>query len=105
MQKAKLWEDVDWAWTFDVMEWAMEMDKPVQGLNNLDKVFQRLATKNPRDCRGFLMGEKRWLSSPSDEVLLLHDHEATNEDFATIIEYLLTLPFSFGSFNHLINVK
>ncbi len=105
MQKAKLWEDADWAWTFDVMEWAMEMDKPLQGLHNLDKVFQRLATKNPRDCRGFLGLEKRWLSSPSDEVLLLHDHEATNEDFATIIEYLLTLPFSFASFDDFIQVE
>ncbi len=105
MQKAKLWDDVDWAWTFDVMEWAMDMDKPLQGLHNLDKVFHRLATKNPRDCRGFLMGENRWLSSSSDEVLLLHDHEATNEDFSAIIEYLNALPFSFASFNDLIKVK
>ncbi len=102
MQKAKLWEDIDWAWTFDVMEWAMDMDKPLQGLSNLDKVFKRLATKNPRDCRGFLMGENRWLSSTSDEVLLLHDHEATNQEFSAIIEYLNTLPFSFGSFDDLI---
>lgn len=99
MQKAKLWKDADWAWTFDIMEWAMEMDKPLQGLRNLDRVFQRLKTKNPRDCRGFLMGENRWLASPSDEVLLLHDHEATNEDFETIINYLLTLPFSFEAFD------
>lgn len=102
MQKAKLWDDADWAWTFDIMEWAMDMDKPLQGLHNLDKVFQRLQIKNPQDCRGFLMGENRWLSSSSDEVLLLHDHEATNDSFKTIIEHLVTLPFSFGSFDPLI---
>ena len=102
MQKAKLWEDADWSWTFDIMEWAMAMDKPIQGLHNLDKVIQRLARKNPQDCRGFLAIEKRWLSSPSDEVLLLHDHEATNDDFERIIEYLIALPFSFASFDELI---
>jgi len=101
MQRAKLWEDADWAWTFDIMEWAMEMDKPLQQLHNIDKVFQRLATKNPRDCRGFLALENRWLSSNSDEILLLHDHEATNNDFAPIIDHLCTLPLSFGSFDTL----
>ena len=101
MQRAKLWEDADWSWTFDIMEWAMEMDKPIQGLNNLDKIFQRLETKNPRDCRGFLRFEDRWLSSDSDEILLLHDHETTNNKFASIIEYLSKLPFSFGDFDDL----
>ncbi len=103
MQKAKLWDYADWTWTFDVMEWAMNMDRPPQGLSNLEKVFKRLATKNPRDCRGFLMGENRWLDSPSNEILLLHDHEATNQEFSAIIEYLSTLPFSFGSFDDLIS--
>ncbi len=97
MQKAKLYDDIDWSWTFDIMEWAMQENKPSLGLKNLDKIFARLKKKKPRDCRGFLGFEKRWLASDSAEVILLHDHEGTSVHFESIIRALTELPLQFES--------
>jgi len=95
MKRAKLFEDIDWSWSFDIMEWALLEDKPTQGIKNLQKVFARLDQKRPRDCRGFLGFEKRWLASPSGELILLHDHEETTPHFNAIIDKLRTLPLQF----------
>ncbi len=95
MRKANLFEDIDWSWTFDVMEWSINQKKPTQGIKDLESVITRLSKQRPSDCRGFLGFEKRWLASPSAEVILLHDHEATNQSFNTIIDHLLDLNLSF----------
>lgn len=98
MDKSGLYKDIDWSWTFDIMEWAMLEKKPTLGLKTLDKVITRFQKKNPKDCRGFLGFEKRWLASNSDEVLLLHDHEGTTVHFEEIILELLKLPLDFSDF-------
>lgn len=88
MERAGLWSDIDWSWTFDIMEWAMLESKPTLGLNNISKVLTRLDQKRPTDCRGSLGSEARWLQSESAELLLLHDHEGTTEHFPRILEAL-----------------
>lgn len=99
MQRAGLYQDIDWSWTFDVMEWATFEDQPTHGLSTLEKIINRMQTNNPKDCRGFLGFEKRWLASDSAEVVLLHDHEATTTQFNPIIDTLLALPIQFADFN------
>lgn len=95
MKKAHLFEDLDWHWTFDIMEWATFEYRPTLGIKNLYKIIQRLTSKYPDDCRGKIGTEKRWLASENDEIILLHDHEETSPIFNAIIDELLKLPISF----------
>lgn len=95
MDKAELWNDADMSWTFDIMEWATFEDKPTLGIKDLSYVLQRLESKRPKDCRAKLWFEKRWLNSPSSEIILLHDHPETDEIFNDIIDRLKELPLNF----------
>ena len=95
VKKAKLFEDLDWHWTFDIMEWATIEYRPTFGIKNLHKVNQRLHSSNPKDCRGKLGNENRWLNSKNDEIILLHDHEETTPIFNSIIDALAELPLDF----------
>ncbi len=95
MRKTNLFEDIDWHWTFDIMEWATFEKKPTFGLKNVNDLFQRMAESKPKDCRGKIGHEERWLSSPSPEIILLHDHDQTTPIFTTIIDKLIELPLEF----------
>ncbi len=95
MDKAKLWDDADMSWTFDVMEWATREKKPTFRIKDLSQVLRRLDSKRPKDCRGNLWLEKRWLNSPSSEIILLHDHPETDDIFNNIIDKLKELPLDF----------
>jgi len=95
MNKAGLYDDIDWSWTFDIMEWALAEKRPTLGLKDLDRIFKRMDQGRPSDCRGFLGFEKRWMRSRSAEVILLHDHEATNKQFFKIIDKLKTMELDF----------
>lgn len=95
MKKAKLLDDIDWSWTFDIMEWSINQNKPTQGIKDLNSVISRMQKQRPSDCRGFLGFEKRWLASTSSEIILLHDHSETDKEFKTIIDTLLTLNLNF----------
>lgn len=96
MKKAKLWKDLDWSWTFDVMEWAMLEKRPTLKLRDINAIIDRLRQKVPKDCRGNLGREKRWLESRSAELLLLHDHEKTTDHFYTIMHELMKMPLQFS---------
>ncbi|MFK8005460.1 MAG: polysaccharide deacetylase family protein [Saprospiraceae bacterium] len=95
VKKSKIFEDLDWHWTFDIMEWATREYRPTFGIKNLYKINQRLNSSNPKDCRGKLGNENRWLNSDNDEIILLHDHEETTPIFNSIIDALKELPLSF----------
>lgn len=101
MHNNGLFTDIDWSWSFDVMEWALLEKKPTLRLNTEEKILQRLKKERPKDCRGFLGFEKRWLASDADELLLLHDHEPTSDFFPTIIEALEKLSIQFSDFKNL----
>jgi len=95
MTNANLFVELDWHWTFDIMEWATLEYKPTMGIKNLHKIIQRLKERMPKDCRGNIGLEKRWLSSKSAEIILLHDHEETTPIFNSIVNKLLELPLEF----------
>ncbi len=95
VKKSKIFEDLDWHWTFDIMEWSTIEYRPTFGIKNLHKIIQRLNSTNPKDCRGKLGNENRWLNSEKDEIILLHDHEETTPIFNSIIDALAELPLTF----------
>lgn len=95
VEKSKIFEDLDWHWTFDIMEWATFEYRPSLGIKNLHKVIQRLNSSNPKDCRGNIGNENHWLDSENEEIILLHDHEETTPIFNAIIDELSQLPLSF----------
>ncbi|HWJ26085.1 MAG TPA: polysaccharide deacetylase family protein [Flavisolibacter sp.] len=96
-RKASLLTDIDWHWTFDIMEWNLRMPRPDPGFNTSEKILQRLESNRPKDCRGLHSRDKRWIGNPhSEEIILLHDHIETTELFFRIIDKLLSLPLQFG---------
>lgn len=101
MRRAKLFQDIDWSWTFDFMEWALLESRPTQRLSSIQKILTRLDQKRPADCRGFLGFEKRWLESSSAEVLLIHDHEGTTEYFPVLLDWLKEKDVTFKDFKNL----
>ncbi len=99
----QLFRDVDWHWTFDIMEWATFEQKPTLGVSDFSKIKHRLHQKNPPDCRGKIEDKKRWLASTVPEIILLHDHEETDAIFAPIIDELEQLPLNFVDFEGILN--
>jgi peptidoglycan/xylan/chitin deacetylase (PgdA/CDA1 family) len=102
-RRAGLLGDVDWHWTFDVMEYATLEKRSIFrprsffGIRTLSQVLRRLDETRPNDARGELPDVPRWLGDPtSDEIVLLHDHDGTAAMFPRIVDRLIELPFRFG---------
>jgi len=78
-----LQDAVDWFWTYDVMEWSIYEAEPMFGIDSPEKMFARMDENEPEEGRG--------LNDPhSAEIILTHDHLASDELFEPIIERLLT---------------
>jgi peptidoglycan/xylan/chitin deacetylase (PgdA/CDA1 family) len=95
-RSADLLDDVDWHWTFDLMEYETFRPRSIRhprslfGIRKLSHVLQRIEQTYPWDARGEIPRQPRWLSEPSsDEIVLIHDHEQTTEMFPKILDYLL----------------
>jgi peptidoglycan/xylan/chitin deacetylase (PgdA/CDA1 family) len=90
MKNNSLLSDIDWHWTYDIMEWATFEKKPTFGVKNLEAVLNRLNEKKPADCRGKIYPEEpRSINEgTSSEIILLHDHEQTTPIFQNIISRL-----------------
>ena len=74
--------DVDWFWTYDVLEWSIYAAQPQFGVTSIEHVYTRMEEEAPLAGRG--------LNTPgSDEVILLHDQPETTALFAPIIDRLL----------------
>lgn len=87
--------EIDWTWTFDVMEWSILMSKPMMNLSSVDKVLERMEEASPIDCRGN-WDEPRWLDAPfSREIILTHDHAKNTTFFRSLIEKMLSLGIQF----------
>lgn len=87
--------DIDWTWTFDIMEWSAFMSRPMMNLSSIDKVLERMEEARPMDCRGSWF-EPRWLDDPfSREIILTHDHVENATVFRSLIEKMLALGISF----------
>lgn len=71
-------KDADVFWTYDFEEYRL----------SLDEVFRRMKEKNPRQGG-------RLTNRDSADILLLHDHDATKEQFFNIIDHLIELKIAF----------
>lgn len=91
-------QDVDWHWTFDVMEWATQLRRPTFGVKNWEAIEQRLNAMSLKDCRGTIHENQTWLASASDEIILLHDHAETAHFLPDILNILLAKKLQFMNF-------
>ena len=87
-KKAGLLDDVDWHWTYDVMEYAIFEKEHPFGIDTIKKVFDRMDENVPEGCRGLNY-------RGSDEIILVHDHANSAKLFMPIIERLLSKGLSF----------
>jgi len=83
---------IDWHWTFDSMDWALLSEN---NSATFMEIIKRIHQKHPKDFRGFWNFTSRWRSSPSDEIILMHDHENSASFFPRIIEHLLEISHRF----------
>jgi peptidoglycan/xylan/chitin deacetylase (PgdA/CDA1 family) len=80
-RSAGLLADIDWYWTYDVVEWSLFQVQHAHGIETLADVFARMDEVVPEGGRG--------LSTPgSAEIILTHDHVETTPVFPAIIERL-----------------
>jgi peptidoglycan/xylan/chitin deacetylase (PgdA/CDA1 family) len=92
-----LLKDIDWHWTFDLMEWSLKLKGSVLDIDSLEKVLIRIDEPIPLDCRGEIpLDMERGLNRGNhSEILLIHDHPETSMEFEKIIDYLLAKPIQF----------
>jgi peptidoglycan-N-acetylglucosamine deacetylase len=83
-----LQEDVDWYWTYDVMEWSIHAAQHSQGIDNMQKVMARMDEDKPEDGLGLNREDFA-------EIILIHDHPETEDDFARLVERLLEKGIAF----------
>lgn len=87
-KEAGLLDDVDWHWTYDVMEWFVFTKRYLFWIDRSKKVFEKMEENDPEKGRG--------LNYPdSEEIILLHDHEETTKMFRLIIDRLLSKGITF----------
>lgn len=84
-----LQDDVDWYWTYDVMEWSIFAEMPHGGIDSIEAVFERMDRDEPEAFCGLNSGD-------SAEIVLTHDHVATAVYFQPIIERLLSKGLQFA---------
>lgn len=83
-----LLDDLDWHWTYDVMEWTVHDDEPLFSIDGLDAVFARMDEDVPEGGRGLNFPD-------SGEIVLMHDHTHTTDLFEPIITRLLEKGLTF----------
>lgn len=73
--------DVDWYWTYDVKEWALQAAPPEPDVRALADLWARMDAMDP--ARGFGLN-----TGGSDEVILTHDHAESDAFFEPIVARL-----------------
>ncbi|MBN1667765.1 MAG: polysaccharide deacetylase family protein [Anaerolineales bacterium] len=88
-RQAGLLDDVDWYWTYDVLEWAVYAAEHKFGIDSLAAILARMDEHEPEGGRG--------LNTPgSDEIILTHDHVENTTIFPAIIQGLLAKGLRFS---------
>lgn len=82
IRAAGLLDDIDWYWTYDVMEWSINASEHEYGIDSLEKVFERMDENVPVSGRGLN-------DFTSAEIMLIHDHDDTAGCFEPILNRLL----------------
>lgn len=81
-RKARLTGDVDWYYTYDIMEWKIPQNVHHSIVDSLQKIYEKMDEDAPEDQQG--------LNYPdSEEIIVIHDHPETTCMFKPIIERLL----------------
>lgn len=79
--------ELDWFWTYDSNDWALNRPAPVEGLETLEKLLA-LMDEDRREEGGAEVGHG--LNRPgSDEIVLMHDQERTTGSFKIMIYKLI----------------
>ena len=78
---AGLADDLDWYWTYDVMDWSIQEKEPLFGIDSIERVYDRMEEDVPEGGRGLHY-------SGSAEIVLTHDHDGTARYFAPIVDRL-----------------
>jgi mannan endo-1,4-beta-mannosidase len=73
--------DVDWYWTYDVKEWALDVQPPEPDVRTVEDLGLRMDRLAPGD--GFGLN-----TAGSDEVILIHDHAHTDALFEPLVARL-----------------
>ena len=87
-RQAGLLDDLDWYWTYDVMEWSAYAEEHKWGIDSLDAILARMDEREPEAGRGLN-------DHPSDEIVLTHDHVENTVFFPAIIDGLLAKGLQF----------
>ncbi len=80
-REAGMLDDIDWLWTYDVVEWSIYSDWHLYDIDSLEKVMARMDEDVPEAGRGLN-------DTASEEIILTHDHLASTEIFYPIIKRL-----------------
>jgi peptidoglycan/xylan/chitin deacetylase (PgdA/CDA1 family) len=80
-REAGLPDDADWFWTYDTFDWSVFAEEPMYGIDSLEALFARMDEDNPEGTRG--------LNDPgSEDIILIHDHEISTENFFLTVDRL-----------------
>lgn len=72
------YRDVDWFWTYDSKDWALNRPEPVPGFETYEQLSERLRIDDPAQGLG--------LHQPGGlEVVLTHDHARTTPFFCRLV--------------------
>jgi len=82
MRALGIFQDVDWFWTFDTLDWCPYFPESNCDYNTPKKVLARLDEDVPEAWRGINYQD-------SAEILLIHDHVTVDNIFQLIITRLL----------------
>jgi len=75
-------KDLDLYWTYDVCEWSIFEEHHICDIDSLEKVYKKMAENYPEDGMGLNYFN-------SEDIILLHDHEASSDIFNDIILTLI----------------
>lgn len=79
----------DSQWTFDTMDWSLNMPKPVSGVSHVEDVIKRIGQDRPKDIRGLPFWKPRWMGAPAGhEIILMHDQAGLGQHFEHILNAL-----------------
>ncbi len=87
-KKYNLDRDIDWYWTYDIMDWELYRDTREFGFDSIEKIFNKMDQNDPEDWKG--------LNDPlSEDIILTHDQTATTKEFSLIMDRLISKNIEF----------
>lgn len=86
--KNNLAKDIDWFWTYDIMDWELYRATRIFGYDSIEKIYEKMDQDDPEGWKG--------LNFPlSEDIILVHDHEATTKEFFLCIDRLISKKIEF----------